>query len=89
MLRILTLILLWTNLIAISAFLCWYFFGEGYLGYGYGELVYVAIIVACYVAVCLLLFFSRRLSQSLLGVLIGLIVFDLWFTALLTGYYEP
>lgn len=89
MLKKFTLVLLWMNLMAISIFLYWYIFHEGYLGYGYGEMVYFAFILVCYIAVCFLLFFKHRLNQSLPAILLGLFAFDFWFASLLLGFHTP
>lgn len=46
--------------LALLAILIWYFFFEGFLGYGYGELVCVGLMLAAFMAVVGLLFSRPR-----------------------------
>jgi len=77
------------NIFSLIVFFYWYFLGEGYLGYGYGELVFIAMAFIYFFILCILLVVIRRLTQTLPAVLLGMIIFDIWFASLLLGWYQP
>lgn len=79
MLKTTVAFLLVANLITCVSFLSWYFFGDGYLGYGYGELVLLGILIVFFFTVCILLAYIKRIHSALLGILIGVTVLDIWF----------
>jgi hypothetical protein len=70
------------HLAIITIFLAWYFCLGGYLGYGYGELVYISIIIVVQL-ISLILLFRKRTKSYQLPVYIFLIIFYLWSWKLL------
>lgn len=66
----------------IIIFLAWYLH-DGYLGFGYGDLYYVAMIAAALVIIILLLAFPPKDHQMRWVVMFGLLLFDIWFIGLL------
>jgi len=68
-------VVLGMHALALLAILVWYFFFEGFLGYGYGELVYVGLMLVALCAALVLLFI--RLDRTLVWVICaGLVVMD-------------
>lgn len=63
--------------LALLAILVWYFFFEGFLGYGYGELIYVGLMV---VALCivLVLLFSKMDRILVWAICAGLVMMDFY-----------
>lgn len=71
------------NSIYILYFLIWYFFFDGYLGFGYGELVYILIIIIV-LLICMIVIFSKRnLKNFKIGIYLLLLMFNIWFFYLL------
>ncbi len=73
---------LWVHTLALLAFLIWYFFFEGYLGMGYGELIYVGMILAAFAGLLFLIF--KSIDKAYTWLILGcLLIMDFWLFQLL------
>ena len=68
-------VVLGMHALALLVILVWYFFLDGFLGYGYGELVYMGLMLVALVAVLVLLFI--RLDRVLMWMICaGIVLMD-------------
>lgn len=60
-------------------FLLWYFCFDGYLGNGYGELVYILAICGVFMLSLLILLFYRKTIIYMYGIELLLFLYYIWF----------
>ena len=80
--------ILFLNLILTTYFLCWYFIWDGYLGYGYGELLYILFIVLYWVISILLILINKRLNNYFWILFTTMLMFYIWLAYLLWGDFR-
>ena len=76
-------IILGVHLVINISFLYWYIWGGGFLGYGYGELVYVLIILITTLISISLMFFLNKIVSLIYFIEFVLLRYNVWFFSIL------
>ena len=76
-------IILGIHLLINISFLYWYIWDGGFLGYGYGELVYVLIILIFTLISISIIFFFNKIIDHIYLIEIFLLCYNIWFINLL------
>lgn len=71
------------HLIINIIFLVWYFYFDGFLGYGYGELLYVLFICIITLTSSLFLIYFKKIKDFIYIIEIILIIYNIWLFNLL------
>lgn len=74
----------WLQLIFVGSFLLWYFICDGFLGFGYGELVYILLILIFFILNLITIILKKQLYNYKIGIFLLFFCFDFWFVYFLS-----